>query len=558
MAIQGSALFFVCICYITLAPACAQLVSNGPPDPETDPAVIKFLLPDNQVVGGPYADYLRGERIWFKTVYFWGKGGADTFDTQTTNDVIWGADGDDSIYAEDGNDTIMGGPGNDLLIGAPGRDIIYGEDGNDTVLGDPCGIGNTCVGPQVVYNDWIHGGPGNDILNGMDANDEIYGGTGDDRLFGGKADDFLSGDEGNDALFGDDASGVGNDYLLGGPGNDTLYGDYGTDIIYGGPGIDILKGGGGRTVFVLDAQPCGETDDVRYFIPANGHTVVVVAGAGSTGSAILKAGVKAIQVTTVHHVTGVYVPGCAVPIATFLGVDIPPGPIAAVLTLQAAPPPPPSWVVGMIPMPVPGQNGVPNIPPDNIMQGTSFNDNLYGVNNSATFSNYMFGLNLNDLMVGGMGPDFIVGNGHDDSIFGGDGDDRLSGGSGYDVIHGEGGRDALFGGHNIDILYGGGLGNWITGGDSIDHIYVDAPSTCPAPGGLADVITDYDGDMIYIVGTITSVQLSAGSSGTTNVALPGCSTPFLVVNSTTGLTVQSSHISFVKPGTVPSSPVAHT
>ncbi|CAI7914700.1 unnamed protein product [Closterium sp. NIES-54] len=169
---------------------------------------------------------------------------------------------------------------------APGRDIIYGEEGDDTVLGDPCGIGNICEGPQVVYNDWIHGGPGKDVLNGQKGDDEIYGGTGDDRLFGGDDDDYLDGEEGNDALFGE----AGNDYLVGGAGNDTLYGAAGTDTLYGGPGYDILRGGGGTNIFVVDAQPCGSFDQIRYFEPKNGDQVIVVAGGGAAGRELLKKG----------------------------------------------------------------------------------------------------------------------------------------------------------------------------------------------------------------------------------------------------------------------------
>eukprot|EP00475_Leptophrys_vorax_P007871 TRINITY_DN15004_c0_g1_i1.p1 TRINITY_DN15004_c0_g1~~TRINITY_DN15004_c0_g1_i1.p1 ORF type:complete len:537 (-),score=32.73 TRINITY_DN15004_c0_g1_i1:97-1707(-) len=519
-----------------------SMSNPGPSDPESDPAVLARMLPLNVRAGGPFADWITGEREWFNVNYYFGKGGNDLLDTQRSNDVIWGGDGDDGLYGEDGNDTMMGGPGNDLLCGAPGRDIIYGDDGDDMVLGDPCGIGNICDGPQVVYNDWIHGGAGKDTLNGQKGDDEIYGGTGDDRLYGGDDNDYLDGEDGNDALFGE----AGDDYLCGGPGNDTLYGAKGTDVLYGGPGFDILRGSTlGTDIFVLDAQPCGETDQIRYFDASRGDKVIVVAGGGTVGKALLKTGVSALTVKTVKHVTGIYVSGCATPIATFTGVDVPVAPIKSKLSLQAAPPAKPKWVVGFIPQPVPGQNGVPAIPPDNVLQGSPFGDNLYGLNHSASIGNFMFGLSLNDKLVGGPGPDVILGGNHNDTIIGGAGDDRLSGGSGYDLILGGEGRDALFGGHNVDILYGGGWGNWINGGDSTDLIYVDAPASCAATGAAPDIINDYDTDKIFIVGSLTALSqlsISTIASGTT-VALKDCATPFIFVRGISNL--PTSKIFFV-------------
>ncbi|GJP81841.1 hypothetical protein CLOP_g11959 [Closterium sp. NIES-67] len=544
-------LLLLAVCFMAPVVAGADpYADTGPIDPETDPAVLARMLPLNVRAGGPFADWITGEREWFNVNYYFGKGGNDLLDTQRSNDVIWGGDGDDGLYGEDGNDTMMGGPGNDLLCGAPGRDIIYGEEGDDTVLGDPCGIGNICEGPQVVYNDWIHGGPGKDVLNGQKGDDEIYGGTGDDRLYGGDDNDYLNGEEGNDALFGE----AGNDYLVGGPGNDTLYGAAGTDTLYGGPGFDILRGGGGTNIFVVDAQPCGTFDQIRYFVPKNGDRVIVVAGGGAVGGELLKKGRSAVTVKTVKHVTGIYVDGCAKPIAVFTGVDVPPAPIAKALKLQADPPPPPSWVVGYIPPPIPGKNGVPAIPPDNVLQGSPFGDNLYGLNHSKEIGNFMFGLSLNDKLVGGPGPDVILGGNHNDTIIGGAGDDRLSGGSGYDLILGGAGRDALFGGHNVDILYGGGWGNWITGGDSSDKIYVDAPTSCTATGPAPDVINDYDTDKIFIVGSLTSLsQLSISTIATgTTIALKGCATPFIFVRGVSNL--PTSNMFFTTSAGIPTKP----
>ena len=96
----------------------------------------------------------------------------------SSNDVIYGNDGDDYIDASKGNDTIYGGEGNDYLAGGKGSDTIHGGNGNDTI------------------NEGSH-------LAG-DVN-TIYGGAGDDAITvsGGFDDNVVNvyAEEGNDTVY---------------------------------------------------------------------------------------------------------------------------------------------------------------------------------------------------------------------------------------------------------------------------------------------------------------------------------------------------------------------
>lgn len=550
--------------------------------PSTNPEVMKYLPPSNVIVGGPYGDQTAGPRVVNQKNYFFGKGGNDLLDTQSGNDWIFGGDGDDGLYGENGNDTMVGGPGDDEIIGGPGNDFIWGGDGNDYCDGDPCGKGDTCVGPGITYDDHIQLGPGNDVAIGRAGNDEIWGDDGDDIINGNEGDDIIRGGDGNDAIYGD----VGNDDLRGGPGNDTVYGGAGTDLLYGEGGWDILhnrppSAGAGVGINVLDAQPCGETDDVRYFNLAT-DKVIVVAGPGRLGKTLAAKGYKGLNITNYHHVLSIYVAGCAIPIATF-GYNLNPASFTpAVVSVQRFAPANPPHYIGELPEPVPGKGGVAAEPPDGVISGSPLNDYLYGFNKGSNFTNYMFGLNLDDTLVGGPGPDYLLGGGHNDSLFGGDGDDVLESGPGYDVLWGEGGRDALFGGHDRQWLYGGGWGNWMTGGDFADFFYVDAPASCRATGPAPDIINNFGGpykyyptsfDTISIVTdanlalksfgqlSITTTKGTANGTGASaSIHLKGCAKPFLtakfVGNNLGGkpVALTAKNVLFIKKSQVPKGP----
>ncbi|CTQ34811.1 hypothetical protein [Jannaschia rubra] len=89
------------------------------------------------------------------------------------------------------------------------------------------------------------------------SDDIILGRGGADTLLGGTGWDWIDGGAGNDLIRG----GEGDDVLLGGAGNDTLYGDQGRDYIEGGAGADVIAGASGTDpaapVWFLDFATAG-------------------------------------------------------------------------------------------------------------------------------------------------------------------------------------------------------------------------------------------------------------------------------------------------------------
>jgi Ca2+-binding RTX toxin-like protein len=126
------------------------------------------------------------------TLWAFGNGGSDTFDTINTSATLIGGFGGDSFFVgasnqglyfgNEGNDSVnfsgvgtgvataFGGQGNDSIWTSTGRDTIQGNEGNDTLRGDG-GI------------DTISGGTGNDVFAyvgplpaGEDGNNATGGG----------------------------------------------------------------------------------------------------------------------------------------------------------------------------------------------------------------------------------------------------------------------------------------------------------------------------------------------------------------------------------------------
>jgi Ca2+-binding RTX toxin-like protein len=78
---------------------------------------------------------------------------ADRLVIDTTQDNLYGNDGNDVLYGESGNDRLSGGLGDDQLYGDEGSDLLDGGAGNDLLSG---GLGDD------VYR--FYEGAGNDII----------------------------------------------------------------------------------------------------------------------------------------------------------------------------------------------------------------------------------------------------------------------------------------------------------------------------------------------------------------------------------------------------------
>ncbi|MDB5526333.1 MAG: hypothetical protein JWM58_4096 [Rhizobium sp.] len=100
------------------------------------------------------------------------------------------------------------------------------------------------------------------------------------------------------------------------------------------------------------------------------------------------------------------------------------------------------------------------------------------------------GTENDDTIVGGGGPERILGLGGNDTITGGGGDDKIwcgdngvvglgmwdhaDGGAGNDLLYGEDGSDYLAGGTGVDRIFGGNDNDFLFGGNGNDSIYGDA------------------------------------------------------------------------------------
>lgn len=143
--------------------------------------------------------------------------------------------------------SIVGANGNDLankIIANANDNVIHAGRGNDSVFAGGGG-------------DTISGESGNDTLDGEDGVDFLVGGAGDDVLIGGAGGDNLNGGDGRDTLHGHSQTGAGDDgafdNLDGGEGNDTLFGGGGPDFMNGGSGDDTMTGGDGDDIYFVDS-----------------------------------------------------------------------------------------------------------------------------------------------------------------------------------------------------------------------------------------------------------------------------------------------------------------
>jgi Ca2+-binding RTX toxin-like protein len=206
---------------------------------------------------------------------FWGNGGKDTIDGGAGKDVIHGGDAGDTL--DGGNDTVTdylyGDAGNDRLIGH-GSDKLYGGTGDDTYVVtstdqiiEQVGQGSdtvetalagytlganleklvftnnavTTTGVGNALANTLVGAEGVSKLYGMDGNDLIKGNGGADFLYGGNGADTIYGGTGDDAINGD----AGKDQLLGGDGRDVVHGGTEDDRIWGEADDDSLYGDDG-------------------------------------------------------------------------------------------------------------------------------------------------------------------------------------------------------------------------------------------------------------------------------------------------------------------------
>jgi Ca2+-binding RTX toxin-like protein len=312
-----------------------------------------------------------------------------------------GGPGDDLLTGAESNDTLNGGDGNDRIVGAAGADVLNGGAGNDTL----------------VWNN----GDGSDTLNGDAGNDgtEVNGAptTGDVFSLAPNAGRIkfertnlksftldasterfqVNGLGGDDSLTAQD--GVGALTLLsvdGGAGVDTLTGSDGPDLILGGEGNDLLSGGGGDDRIVgdrgNDTMNGGTGDDTLVW--NNGDNTDVVNGDAGRDDVEVNGAPAAGDVFTVQ-------------------------PNGARTKFDR-----------------------PNLVPFSLDIGSSETLHANGLGGDDSISVGDVGA-FEVTAAGGAGNDTLTGGGSSETLLGGSGDDTLNPGGGLDVVSGDDGNDTV-------------------------------------------------------------------------------------------------------------------
>jgi Ca2+-binding RTX toxin-like protein len=209
-----------------------------------------------------------------------GGGGDDVLTGADSDDSLSGGDGNDRLVGAKGADTMSGDAGNDTLVwnNGDGSDVINGDAGNDTTevngnptLGDvftlapePGGVKfqRTNLVPftldTATERFQVNGLGGDDSVTAQDGVGaatllSVDGGAGADTINGSDGPDLIIGGEDNDVLNG----GGGDDRIVGGPGSDTMNGGVGDDTLVwnNGDGSDVINGDAGSDDVEVNGSP---------------------------------------------------------------------------------------------------------------------------------------------------------------------------------------------------------------------------------------------------------------------------------------------------------------
>jgi Ca2+-binding RTX toxin-like protein len=384
------------------------------------------------------------------------------------NDTIYGYDsasgtlggpGDaDSLVGGLGNDLIFGGDGNDILNGQDGADAIYGGDGDDLILTS----GNT-TGAGFEY---AYGGNGNDTIVAGSGNLDLNGGVGND-LIDMTGEDTISshtarGDDGADTILGGGGAdvligGLGADSVSGGAGNDTVYsndGD-GPDSLDGGAGLDALQLNRTSIVFGLSADfSSGALQTL-----ADGTTVAnfeSISFRGGSGNDTITSsnGVVALQ-NQIFGDAGNDVLAAA-PNGAYIYGDVGNDTLVGGAGND--------FFYSSIALDgVDVVTGGPGVDTMSYYNSLSTANGITVTLNGAAVVTVVIAGGDNDLISGienidgGLGNDYIAGDGNNNAFYGGNGSDTLIGGGGADSFDASFGNDFLFIDH-FDTSINGGTG----------------------------------------------------------------------------------------------------
>jgi serralysin len=140
----------------------------------------------------------------------------------------------------------------------------------------------------------------------------------------------------------------------------------------------------------------------------------------------------------------------------------------------------------------------------------------------------LIGINLNDVISGGVGADTIYGQTGNDVIYGNQNNDVLSGGAGSDMIFGGKENDTVYGDDGNDIVYGNFFSDVVYGGNGNDLMYGGRDDDTLSGGAGSDtlignlgndlLIGGAEADRFVIVGNDTIGDFSASAGDRIRVA----------------------------------------
>jgi len=438
--------------------------------------------------------------------------GSDSLYGDAGSDTLYGNEDNDLLVGDSGDDLLDGGGGSDTLIGGEGRDSLYGGAGADWMIADAMDIadgGNDVdmldvrsdmAGMTVSLNhndasdQWrnfenflggsgadfvtaaaganrIETGAGADTIDGGGGRDTVLAGGGDDVVAyydgislvdGGLGIDIVNAQHGSKGLSMNVATDkkyknfegvIGTslgDTITGGKENNGFDGGAGNDILDGGAGNDELFGENGNDTYVFGLSrgndAIGETGNdacdklivtsgfgVNIDISRRGEDLLIALNSNDNltlldwfedeGPMIEK-----VQIgTKATNIYNIGVNADSIAVATgknfFIGTDA-----------------------------------------EDVMTGA-------GLGNDADIA---FGLDGNDVLIGGNGIDMLFGGTGNDWLMGGNDADTLVGGAGDDTLLGGNGADRLLGGDGNDILIYDGADPFIDGGQGFDVLTAES------------------------------------------------------------------------------------
>ena len=475
-------------------------------------------------------------------------GARDTISSDVEN--LTGGDAGDSLTGDGGRNVLRGGPGSDGLDGRNGDDTELGGDGDDSFFADWDVNGADVLDGEGGDHDLAHyisrphdvtltlDGQANDGAAGegdrLLGMEDLHGGSGSDHLVGDDRPNLLVGYTAGDSLVGLG----GDDRLVGLDGADGLFAGDGDDVVDGGYGGDALNGEGGDDTFPATscAVLCGDYTDVYDLVDGG-------PGTDSVEYTWRVVGVKVALDGTWDSGEDQDGNGDSEENDRFLAVE-------RVVGSQVA-----DRLIGS-----PASDELVGGPGDDTLDGRAGPDVLRGEDGNDTFvtgeqqdgADGMWGgagtdvasyaPRLADLVVtlddgssdgapleddnvhadvegivGGLGYDYLSGNGEPNVLWGGGGRDTLLGLAGPDELHGGDEIDSLFAGDGGDRLFGDAGNDFLNGEDGSDEVRGGAGQDRMDGGTGDDQLLGEAGDDSFTEGgTANGADLiSCGTGGET-------------------------------------------